>query len=162
RSVLAILLAVTINTSQADETPSYSEADFLQQSRRLTFSGRRAGEGYFSPDGKLLVFQSERDPKNPFFQMFARNLESGATWQVSPGNGKTTCAFVQAETGHILYGSTHHDPDAVAKQEAELAFRESGQERRYAWDYDPWFDIWVSGPRGEDPRRLTDAKGYDA
>ena len=42
------------------------EARFLSQTRQLIFEGRRSGEGYFSPDGKALIFQSEREPGNPF------------------------------------------------------------------------------------------------
>ena len=32
------------------------EARFLSNTRQLTFEGRRSGEGYFSSDGKALVF----------------------------------------------------------------------------------------------------------
>src|SRR5207249_5447910 len=49
---------------QAPSTP-YQERDFLTRIRRLTVEGRRAGEGYWSPDGKRIVFQSEREPGNP-------------------------------------------------------------------------------------------------
>ena len=45
--------------------PALQERDFLTRIRRLTVEGRRSGEGYFAPDGKRLVFQSERDPANP-------------------------------------------------------------------------------------------------
>ena len=41
------------------EGPSYQESDFLTRVQRLTFEGKRAGEGYFSPDGSQMVFQSE-------------------------------------------------------------------------------------------------------
>lgn len=41
------------------------------------FSGKSAGEGYFSQDGKFLIFQSERDPENPFYQIYMMNLETG-------------------------------------------------------------------------------------
>ena len=33
------------------------------------------------------------------------------------------------------------DPDANAKQKAELDFRASGKQRRYSWDYDEQMDI---------------------
>ena len=36
------------------------EPKFLTGVRQLTFEGKRAGEGYYSPDGKQMVFQSER------------------------------------------------------------------------------------------------------
>jgi Tol biopolymer transport system component len=138
------------------------ESDFLTHIRRLTFEGRRAGEGYFSPDGKVLVFQSEREDGNPFYQIYRLDMETGDTRRVSPGVGKTTCAFVRPGSGEIEFASTHLDPRSEELQRAELELRASGKERRYAWDYDPAMDIFVAPADGGEPRRLTDAEGYDA
>src|SRR5579864_5538584 len=74
-------------------TAPNQEREFLSRVRRLTIEGRRAGEGYWSPDGKRLVFQSERDPGNPFYQIYVLDLTTGETKRISPGIGKTTCAF---------------------------------------------------------------------
>src|SRR3989442_15737840 len=112
------------------------EAHFLSNVRQLTFEGRRSGEGYFSSDGKALIFQSEREPGNPFYQIYILDLDSGETHRVSPGIGKTTCAFFRPGTDEVLFASTHLDPEAKAKQKAELDFRAAGKERRYSWDYD--------------------------
>src|SRR5437667_9828560 len=105
------------------EQSSASEAQFLTNTRQLTFEGRRSGEGYFSPDGKALIFQSERDPENPFYQIYLLDLESGDTRRVSPGIGKTTCAFFRPRSDDVLFASTHHDPQAKAKQQTGLEFR---------------------------------------
>src|SRR5262245_43301265 len=86
-----------------------SERDFLSRVRRLTIEGRRSGEGYWSKDGRQLVFQSEREPGNPFYQIYLMDMESGNTTRVSPGTGKTTCSFINPETGDVLFASTHHD-----------------------------------------------------
>src|ERR1044071_5147664 len=75
------------------------ERDFLTRIRRLTVEGRRAGEGYWSKDGTTLVFQSEREPGNPFYQIYLMDMTSGDVSRVSPGAGKTTCAFINPETG---------------------------------------------------------------
>lgn len=139
-----------------------SESDFLSRVRRLTFEGRRAGEGYFSPDGSKLVFQSERYEGNPFYQIYLLDLETGETRLVSPGPGKTTCPFIRPGTGEVLFGSTHHDPRSEEYQRAELEARASGQERRYSWDYDPEMEIWVASAAGDRLTRLTDVRGYDA
>lgn len=139
----------------------YEESDFLSRVRRLTFEGRRAGEGYFSPDGKKLVFQSERQSDNPFFQIYELDLATGDTRRVSNGVGKTTCAFYQAGTGNIEYASTHHDPEAPKHQQEEIDRRAEGRERRYAWDFDAEMDIFLAQPDGT-TTRLTDAHGYDA
>jgi len=139
-----------------------SESDFLTRVRRLTFEGPRAGEGYFSPDGSKMTFQSEREPGNPFYQIYLLDMETGDTRLVSTGRGKTTCPFIRPGTGDIEFGSTHLDPQTADLERQELEFRASGQERRYSWDYDPAMDIFVAPAAGGDLIRLTDAVGYDA
>ncbi|HUE85984.1 MAG TPA: hypothetical protein VMO26_07875 [Vicinamibacterales bacterium] len=138
------------------------ERQFLSRVRRLTVEGRRAGEGYWSPDGKRLVFQSEREPGNPFYQIYTVDLTDGQTFRISPGIGKTTCAFFRPGTDQILFSSTHHDPSSRKLQDEELAFRASGKERRYAWDYDPEMEIYVVSEKTKEIQRLTNARGYDA
>jgi Tol biopolymer transport system component len=142
------------------------ESALLSRVRRLVFEGRRSGEGYFSPDGTRLVFQSEREPGNPFYQIYVLDLTTGESRLVSPGVGKTTCAFFQPGTGKVLYASTHHDPASPALQKAELEARASGKERRYAWDYDPEFELYLTdpdaAPTAGTERRLTRTRGYDA
>lgn len=141
---------------------SAGERQFLDQARQLTFEGKRSGEGYFSADGKALIFQSEREPGNPFFQMYILDLETGDSKRVSPGTGKTTCGFFRPGTVEVLFASTHLDPKAEVKQQEEMAFRASGQQRRYAWDYDEEMDIFTANRDGSGLKRLTDARGYDA
>lgn len=138
------------------------EAKFLTNARQLIYDGKRSGEGYFHPDGNLLAFQSEREEGNPFYQIYLLDLLSGESARVSPGDGKTTCAFFQPGTERLLFASTHHDPEAPAKQKAEVEFRASGKERRYAWDYDPSYEIFACNQDGTQMQRLTDSLGYDA
>ena len=156
------------------QSAEYDESQLLGRIRQLTYAGRRAGEGYFSPDGTHLILQSERDSENPFYQIYNLDLTTGDASRVSPGFGKTTCSFFQAGTGTVMFASTHHDPRSRELQQNELDLRASGQERRYAFDYDPEFDIYIApgpavaaaAPDGEvDPAsllRLTDTRGYDA
>jgi len=130
--------------------------------RRLTVDGKRAGEGYWSPDGRRMVFQSERDPANPFYQIFVIDLETGDVKRLSPGVGKTTCAFFRPKSDQILFSSTHADPRSAQLQQEELAVRASGQQRRYAWDYDEAMDIYAHSEKTGQLTRLTSARGYDA
>ncbi len=92
------------------------EKQLLSRARQLTFEGRRAGEGYFSKDGTQLVFQSEREPGNPFFQIYVMDLETGDVERVSPGRGKTTCAWIHPTGDRVLLASTQDDKDAIRKQ----------------------------------------------
>jgi Tol biopolymer transport system component len=139
-----------------------TESALLSQTRQLTFEGRRAGEGYFNADGTQMVFQSERDADNPFYQIYLMDLETGDVEQISPGHGKTTCAWIHPSNRKVLYASTHDDPAAREKMQAELDFRASGKERRYSWDYDESFDIYAQDRDTGERRNLTAVLGYDA
>src|SRR3954466_1120350 len=114
-----VLLGLLMAEARGADEPKGAESQFLGNVRPLTFEGRRSGEGYFSPDGKSLIFQSEREPGNPFYQIYILDLEIGEASRVSPGIGKTTCAFFRPGSDEVLFASTHLDPDAVAKQKAE-------------------------------------------
>src|SRR4029079_4486246 len=83
-----------------------AERDFLTRIRRLTVEGRRAGEGYWSKDGRTLTFPSEREPGHPCHQIYLMDMGSGDVTRVSPGMGKTTCSFINPETNDILFAST--------------------------------------------------------
>ena len=144
--------------SDATET----EARFLSNTRQLTFDGIRAGEGYFSRDGKSMVFQSERDKTNPFYQIYWMDRETGDVERVSPGFGKTTCAWIHPEGDRVLFASTQFDPEFANKQKAELDERATGKPKAYAWDYDDQYDLVEWNRKTHKYKKLTDIKGYDA
>lgn len=138
---------------------------FIGPARQLTRTEmgiRRAGEGYFSPDGRYMIFQAEKSEANPFFQIYMMDLASGDIHPVSPGDGKTTCSYVRPGTDEVLFASSHHDPEAVRKQKAEIEFRATGGRRRGAWDYEPMMDIFVAKRDGTALRNVTNTYGYDA
>ena len=159
RPIFILLAAIATPVFAVEPNP---ETALLTNTRQLIYEGKRSGEGYFHPDGKRLIFQSEREPENPFYQIYTLDLTSGDSVRVSPGIGKTTCAFFQPGADRVLFGSTHLDPQAVEKQKAELDFRASGKQRRYSWDYDPAMDIFTANLDGTGIVQLTKARGYDA
>lgn len=142
--------------------PANADSALLDNVRQLTFEGKRAGEGYFSQDGTKMVFQSEREPENPFYQIYLMDMETGDIDRVSPGHGKTTCAWLHPSNKKVLFASTQDDPAAREKMRAELEFRASGKARRYSWDYDPAYDIQVMDLETGAYQNLTKIKGYDA
>ncbi len=157
----SLLFLLPLSPAQANDAEP-NEAGLLTGIRQLTFAGKRAGEGYFSAGGSRMIFQSEREPGNPFFQIYLLDLETGDTQRVSPGHGKTTCAWIHPTENRVLFASTHDDPQARQKQQEELDFRASGQERRYSWDYDETYEIYTHDLDSGATINLTNAPGYDA
>jgi Tol biopolymer transport system component len=152
----ALLLSFT---AVAQDGPASSPISGVRQ---LTFEGLRAGEGYFNATGTKLVFQSERMADNPFYQIYWMDLEMGDITRISPGHGKTTCAWIHPDDNRVMYASTQDDPQSTKLQKEELEFRASGQERRYSWDYDEQYEIYESDLQGSYYKNLTGARGYDA
>src|SRR5262249_11228509 len=124
------------------------EAVHLKNIRQVTRDFVRAGEGYFSPDAKKIIFQAEEKGDNPFYQMFVMDLETGATRRVSPGAGKTTCGYFHPDGNKIIWASSHLDPQAKDHYGAEIKLREEEKKtkkrRRYQWDFDPYMEIFES------------------
>ena len=160
-AAVAVILVAVVSVA-GESQPQSQERSFLSRIRRLTVDGKRAGEGYWSPDGKRLVFQSEREASNPFYQIYVLDLSTGETKRISPGIGKTTCAFFRPNSTEIEFASTHLDPNSLKYQKEELDFRASGKQRRYAWDYDASMDIFTYDEKTGAIKQLTTAKGYDA
>ncbi|HPI40636.1 MAG TPA: biopolymer transporter Tol, partial [Pseudobdellovibrionaceae bacterium] len=134
----------------------------IQGSRQLTFVGTRSGEGYFSTNGQWMIFQSERQNENPFYQIYLMDLKSGKTHKVSQDSGKTTCAWIHPNLKKVLYSSTHLDPDFKKKVKEEEEKRKNPIQGKYSWGFDEYFDIYETDFYGKNIKRLTNSLGYDA
>jgi Tol biopolymer transport system component len=125
----------------------------------------KAGEGYFSPDCKTIVYQAIR-PEYPFYQIYSQPLDGGKPKLISTGVGRTTCAYFTPDGKRILFASAHLNPNLAELEEQERerleAQRKSGRRGHYAWPFDPYMDIWVSDLDGRILTRLTSEPGYDA
>jgi Tol biopolymer transport system component len=144
------------------------ESVHLTNVKQVTSGFVRAGEGYFSPDGKRIIFQAEeKDTGNPFYQIFVQDLETGSFRRISPGVGRTTCSFFRADGKKVIFASSHEDPDVRKHQEEEYTRRaddaKKGVPRRYVWDFDPHMKIYEANPDGTELKCLTpEAKVYTA
>jgi TolB protein len=163
------MLALLAGLALAADPSSWQQAEtpHLKNIRQITTDFARAGEGYFSPDGKTIIFQAEeKETGNPFYQIFTLDLASGRTRRVSTGVGKTTCSFFSPDGKKIIFASSHLDPEAKSHYAEELSLREEdrrlNRHRRYKWDFDQYMTIFEANPDGTNLKRLTDTRGYNA
>lgn len=123
----------------------------LANLRQLTDGGENA-EAYFSADGQELIFQSTRDDL-ACDQIFRMKADGRELRQVSVGEGRTTCGYIQTD-GSIVYASTHgHGKGCLWTPD-----RSQG----YVWPLYPEMDIWRARADGGDAEVLFQSKGYDA
>src|SRR5438128_2081074 len=103
------LLLLTAAVPAADPTDwAAAEAKHLTNIKQVTSTFVRAGEGYFSPDGKQIIYQAEeKDTGNPFYQIFIQDLEKGSFHRLSLGKGRTTCAFFRPDGKKVIFASSH-------------------------------------------------------
>jgi Tol biopolymer transport system component len=145
------------------ETPlPKTPVQVLSHVRQLTFVGNKSGEGYFSADGKKMIFQSEREPGNPFYQIYLTDLQSGDTQRISPGYGKTTCAWIHPDQKKVMFSSSHLDALLKDKVKQELASRQSSVKTKYSWSFDEALDIFEYDLSSKKYKQLTREIGYDA
>jgi Tol biopolymer transport system component len=164
KKFFVIALATFLSFQLFAQEDEAIEKNFLKNTRQLIYEGKRSGEGYFSQDGRYMIFQSEREADNPFYQIYILDFETGDVKRVSPGHGKTTCSFFQwgDDGDRILFASSHLDPDVLKEEKEEFKMREEGKAKRYKWDYEPYMDIFTTNRDGSDIKQLTTAMGYDA
>src|SRR3954469_2350103 len=144
------------------------EAKHLQNIRQTTFGFFRAGEGYFRPDSKAIIFQAVPNlppsvyltpkPNQYEYQIFTSELAPDAKpLMVSTGLGACTCAFFHPDGKSIIFGSTHLNPSPKAPG---TAYSRSGS--RYRWSFPEGMDIFKADADGKNLVRLTTSDGYDA
>lgn len=158
---LVLSFAFSASATKIESKPD-QDTGLIKNKKQMTFVGPRAGEGYFSQDGKKMVFQSERHDGNPFYQIFLMDLSTGKTDLVSTGKGKTTCAWISPDLNKVLFSSTHLDPQLAEKIAEENKSRQTPQKNKYSWSYDENFDLFLKDLRTNKLKRLTTEKGYDA
>jgi Tol biopolymer transport system component len=131
----------------------HPEEVHLRNLRQLTSGGENA-EGYWSPDGRRLIFQSSREG-TPCDQEFVLEVATGAVRRVSNGQGRTTCGYFYDEGRRVLYASTHlAAPECPPRPDFSQG---------YVWALYAGYDLFTArADDGGDLRRLTETPGYDA
>jgi TolB protein len=165
RRLLSCALIVSCASLPSVWGQDSNESKFLSNVRQVTSGFVKAGEGYFSPNGKTIVYQAQ-PTDYPFYQIFTQTLDGGAPRRISTGRGRTTCAYFSPDGQRILFASSHLDPKLSETEEAERKQQEEDRKanvrRRYKWDFDPHMELFESDTSGGNLRRLTNSSGYDA
>jgi TolB protein len=146
------------------------ESPHLTNIRQVTSGLARSGEGYFSPDGRAIIFQAvaytapaifhHPAPDEDGYQIFLGPLaEDTRLKMVSTGKGRCTCPFFHPGGKSILFASTHLSPSTDAEPPKGPAYSRTS---RYRWEFPESMDIFTADLDGKNLVRLTETSGYDA
>src|SRR5262245_52026492 len=119
---------------------------------KLSKDVEQAAEGYWSNDGKRLVYQGM--PRGTSCDQIFVIEPDGTHKRLSDGNGVTTCAYFLPGDHELLYASTHAwMQDCPPRPDMS---------KGYVWAVRPEFDIYVHDLATGKERALTTEWGYDA
>ncbi len=136
------------------------ESKHLKNIQQLTWGGDNA-EGYFSPSGKNVSFQSNNHEWglqcDQIFNMDIKDALKDTAYRppmISTGQGRTTCSYFMPNGKQILYASTHKG-DNACPEVVEI-------KGKYLWAVYKNYDIYIADMKGNIVKQLTDSPGYDA
>lgn len=146
----------------ADLTPAEREAAVLSNVTQLTFARDfdRAGEAYFSPDMRWVVFQAVPKGEKNYAMYVARLVRVGGepaglvvVTRVSPPGSRNTCGWFSDDGTTLIFASTagKDDPD-----EASPGYQREG--RNYRWAFSKGMEIYRVP--GFEKRVLTSTEGF--
>jgi TolB protein len=152
------------------------ETAVLSDLLQLTSGFDRAGEAYFSPDMKFIIFQASPHGEE-HYQMYVAPLRwengrlagGGTPTRISPQNSRNTCGFFSPDGQSLLFASTAGKENPDVK---EGGYQREGRDYRWAfpagmeiYKFDGWLQSMQSatnGPIDLAKHPLTDNNFYDA
>jgi Tol biopolymer transport system component len=151
-ALLAILSAANAFGANAPSLDNPKER-FIRNVTQLTDEGDN-GEAYFSWDGSMLIWQSNRGGRG-CDKIWTMKTDGSEKKMVSPDHGANTCSFFMPGDKKIVYGSTAHLPEACPPK-PDLPGK------HMVWALFP-YDIFAADSDGNNPKDLTaDNPEYDA
>ncbi|MBK9118791.1 MAG: PD40 domain-containing protein [Phycisphaerales bacterium] len=123
-----LLLAATRTQPTPAASDTHDESLWFRNVRQLTskeMGFERAGEAYFSADGRKICFQAYPLGKEDY-QIYIMNLDGSDLKMISTGAGATTCAYFHPSGEKVLFASNHEDLRPPADFEP---MRPRGEER---------------------------------
>lgn len=125
--------------------PSLSQ---VEQLTSPSMGFKRAGEAYFSPDGRLVSFQAVPAEEEDY-QIYTLDLETREIRQISRNAGACTCSYFKPDGKRILFAAS---PEKSPKQ----------LPGSYKWDLTPYMNLYEANLDGSDPIALTNGSAYHA
>ena len=139
------------NTSIDQDTVSREK--HMRNITQLTFDGDN-GEAYFSPDGKKLIYQSNRDIY-ACDKIWIMNIDGSEKHMVSQNHGAHTCSFFFPDNKTIIFSSTSYlAGDCPPRPKMP-------QVSGHVWPLYP-YNIYTSYIDGSNLKRITNNQRYDA
>lgn len=149
------LFLLFVHPLLAESFDSKLEAECLTNIQQLTFPSMgfsKAGEAYFSPDEKTILFQAVPVGEE-HYQIYGMDLDEGIPRLVSTGKGACTCAYFRPDGQKIIFASSHE-----GHEERKIKMNDS----KYKWDLTPYMNIYEANPDGSDLKALTTGPAYHA
>ena len=156
----------TRRRSPATPSRTRSKENALKNIQQITFDFAKAGEGYFSPDGKIDYLSGGAagiHVLSDLHAVAARRQTEARQHRPRPHHVQL---FRPGWQKHYLRqqpsrSELDQPPKLAARKQQEEDARNKSH-RRYQWDFDPAMEIFSADLDGHHLRRLTDSPGYDA
>ena len=108
-----LLLGAGCRHTEFNPTPTSIEADCLSDSIQLTHNFQQAGEAYFSPDMKWIVFQAMTKPDEWYVMYVAplkwegdRIVGIGAPVRITQAGSWNSCGYFSPDGASLIFSST--------------------------------------------------------
>lgn len=158
-AIAQIEISMSADANNDAQKLSYDREVYFENMIQLTKGGDNA-EAYWSFDSRKLVFQSNYEKWgvecDQIFVLNSVNEFESAPKMVSTGEGRTTCAYFMPGDSLILYASTHLAGENCPPPPAPRS------DKKYLWQIDPGYDIFIANMNGQVVEQLTNTPGYDA
>ena len=164
-SILLLSCAAVQPLLQADHIfDTRLEAPFLQNIKQVTSRNmgfEKAGEAYFSPSGKSIIFQAVKIGETNY-QMYVMSLKDLKPRMVSTGRGACTCGYFRPDGKKIIFASSHSDPSLANANYEQPAPGYKREGSNYVWEFTPFMNIYEANPDGSELKPLTTGPFYTA
>lgn len=141
--LVKLLASFALSLAHPDET-------LLENVQQLTspeMGFEKAGEAYFSPDGKKISFQAV--PKGEKgYQIYTLDLETKEIVKISQNALNCTCSYFHPTDERILFAASPIDIATIGD--------------KYKWDFTPYMNIYEANLDGSNLVQLTFGTAYHA